>query len=208
MKAAVTTSLCISASLLIAACSVTSTGLADNKTVATVAADIHPDEDAIAMAVLADKVVVRACETFADAVLEQVGVNTNDGRRVFRFTDEAATQVISITVASDSSAADQWQIHVGVSPLTGHPRPGMILHDLKIGPSSVVETATKYWEGCSVTGLGLSGEGSELFWHMFCGLPQGVFSGVVDGRTGVFTPSNAPPARMPPTEESEPPKKQ
>ena len=84
----------------------------------------------------------------------------------------------------------------------------MILHDLKIGPSSVVETATKYWEGCSVTGLGLSGEGSELFWHMFCGLPQGVFSGVVDGRTGAFTASNAPPARMPPTEESEPPKKQ
>ena len=51
----------------------------------------------------------------------------------------------------------------------------MILHDLKIGPSSFVETAMKYWEGCSVTGLGLSGEGSELFWHMFCGLPQGVF---------------------------------
>jgi hypothetical protein len=73
----------------------------------------------------------------------------------------------------------------------------MILHDLKIGPSSVVETATKYWEGCSVTGLGLSGEGSELFWHVFCGLPQGVFSGVVDGPTGAFTPSNAPPARMP-----------
>tara|TARA_B100000749_G_scaffold14631_1_gene11565 strand:+ start:4167 stop:4517 length:351 start_codon:yes stop_codon:yes gene_type:complete len=116
MKAAVTTSLCISALLLIAACSVTSTGLADNKTEATVAADIQPDEDAIAMAVLADKVVVRARETFTDAVLKQVGVNTNDGRLVFRFTDEAATQVISITVASDSSAADQWQIHVGVSP--------------------------------------------------------------------------------------------
>ena len=107
MKAAVTTSLCISVLLLIAACSVTSTGLADNKTEATVAADIQPDEDAIAMAVLADKVVVRARETFTDAVLKQVGVNTNDGRLVFRFTDEAATQVISITVASDSSAADQ-----------------------------------------------------------------------------------------------------
>ena len=173
MKAAVTTGLCISVLLLIAACSVTSTGLADNKTEATVAADIQPDEDAIAKAVLADKVAVRARETFADAVLKQVGVNTNDGRRVFRFTDEAATQVISITVASDSSAADQWQIHVGVSPLTGHQRPGMILHDLKVGPTSFVETATKYWEGCSVTGLGLSGEGSELLWHMFCGATPG-----------------------------------
>ena len=67
----------------------------------------------------------------------------------------------------------------------------MILHDLKIGPSSVVETATKYWEWCSVMGLGLSSEGSELLWDMFCGLPQGVFSGVVDGRSGAFTPSNA-----------------
>ena len=116
MKAAVTTSRCISVLLLITACSVTSTGLDDNKTEATVAADIQPDEDAIAKAVLADKVAVRARETFVDAVLKQVGVNTNDGRRVFRFTDEAATQVIAITVASDSSAADQWQIHVGVSP--------------------------------------------------------------------------------------------
>ena len=91
MKAAVTTSLCITALLSIAACSVTSTGLADNKTEATVAADIQPDEDGIAMAVLADKVVVRARETFADTVLKQVSVNTNDRRRVFRFTDEAAT---------------------------------------------------------------------------------------------------------------------
>ena len=51
----------------------------------------------------------------------------------------------------------------------------MIFHDLKIGPSSFVETATKYWEGCSVTGLGLSGEGSELFWHMFWGYPREYF---------------------------------
>lgn len=141
-------------------------------------------------------------------MLKQVGVNTNDGRWVFRFTDEAATEVISITVASASSPPDQWHIHIGVSPLTGQPRPGMLLHGLKIGPSSVVETATWYWEGCSVTGLSLGGEGSKLFWHVFCGLPQGVFSGCVDARTGVFTPSNAPPARIPPTEECEPPKKQ
>jgi len=79
MKAAVTTSPCISVLLLITDCSVTYTDLADNKTEATVAADIQPDEDTIAEAVLADKVAVRARETFADAVLKQVGVNTNDG---------------------------------------------------------------------------------------------------------------------------------
>lgn len=208
MKAAVTISLCISVVLLIAACSVASAGLADNKSEATVAAVNQPDADAIALAVLSDKVVVRAGETFADAVLKQVGINTEDGRQVFRFTDEAATQVIPITVASDSSAADQWQVHIGVSPLTGRPRPGMLLHDLKIGPSSVVETATKYWEGCNVTGLGLGGEGSKLVWHVFCGLPRGVVRGSVDGRTRVFTPSNAPPARIPPTEEPKRQKKQ
>jgi len=208
MKAVVTTSLCISVLLFIVACSVTSTGLTDKETDTTSAVVIQSDADAIALAVLADKVVVRARETFPDAVLKQVGVNTKDGRRIFRFTDEAATQVISITAASASSSPDQWQVHIGVSPLTWHPRPGMIRHDLKIGPSSVVETATKYWEGCSVTGLGLSGEGSKLVWHVFCGLPQGVFSGGVDGRTGVFTPSNAPPARIPPTEESQRQKKQ
>ncbi len=208
MKAVSTTSLCISVLLLIAACSVTSTGLADNKTETTGAAIIQSDADAIALAVLADKVVIRARETTADAVLKQVGVNTKDGRQIFRFTDEAATQVISITVASASSAPDQWQVHIGVSPLTGHPRPGMLLHGLKIGPSSAVETAAKYWGGCSVTGLGLSGEGSELDWQVFCGLPRGVDSGVVDGRTGVFTPSNAPPAQLPSTEESVRRKKQ
>ncbi len=208
MKALVTTSLCISVLWLIAACSVISTGLADNKPETTGAAIIQSDADAIALAVLADKVVVRARETAADAVLKQVGVNTKDGSRIFRFTDEAATYVISITVASASSAPDQWQVHIGVSPLTGHPRPGMLLHGLKIGPNSVVETATKYWEGCNVTGLGLSGEGSELVWNVFCELPRGVVSGVVDGRTGVFTPSNVPPARLPPTDEFERQKKQ
>ncbi len=45
----------------------------------------------MALAVLADKVVVRARETAADAVLKQVGVNTKDGRQIFRFTDAAAT---------------------------------------------------------------------------------------------------------------------
>ena len=194
--------------LVLAACAVTSTGLADSKTEPTHTAAIQSDADAVALAVLADKVVVRAREIAADAVLKQVGVNSKDGSQIFRFTDEAATQVISITVASGSSAPDQWQVHIGVSPLTGHPRPGMLLYGLKIGPRSVVETETKYWEGCDVTGLGLSGEGSELVWHVFCGLPRGVVSGVVDGRTGAFTPSNVPPARIPPTEESQRQKKQ
>ena len=201
MKAAATTSICISVLLFMGACTVTSTDLADNNAETAGTAVIQSDADAIALAVVADKVVVRARETAADAVLKQVGVNTKNGSWVFRFTDEAATYVISITVASASSAPDQWQVHIGVSPLTGQPRPGMLLHDLKIGPSSVVDTATKYWEGCSVTGLGLGGEGSKLVWHVFCRLPQGVFSGRVDGRTGVFTPSNAPPARIPPTED-------
>jgi len=79
----------------------------------------------------------------------------------------------------------------------------MLLHGLKIGPSSAVETAAKYWGECNATGLGLSGKGSELIWHVFCGLPRGVVGGFVDGQTGVFTPSNAPPARLPPTEELE-----
>ena len=77
--------------LLIVACSVTSTGLADNETGTTGAAVIQSDGDAIALAVLADKVVVRARETAADAVLKQVGVNTKDGRQIFRFTYAAAT---------------------------------------------------------------------------------------------------------------------
>jgi hypothetical protein len=43
----------------------------------------------------------------------------------------------------------------------------------------------------------LYGEEDDLAWTVFCNLPEGVVSGSVDARTGVFTPSLAPPAIPP-----------
>jgi hypothetical protein len=207
MKAIVTTILCMSMLLLLAACAVTSTGLADSGTETSGASLTQSDADAIALAVLADKAVVRARETATDAVLRKVNVNPKDGSQIFQFTDVAATTVISVTVSGEDSPPDQWQVNVGISPLVGLTRPEMRIDALRFGPGFVAETATRYWEGCGIRSLGLTGEGSELVWYVFCDLPQGVVSGLVDGRTGAFTPSGAPPARPPQVATPEPPKK-
>ena len=176
-----------------AACSVT--GPAAPPGADALDSERHPD--AVALELLGAKVVGRAREVAADAVLRQVDFNPRDGRQSFRFTDGAAPEVISVTVPSAASSPDQWQIHVGISPLGGHPRPGLLLRALRIGPASVTEAATEYWQGCGIRGLNLIGEGADLVWYVFCNLPQGVVSGTVDARTGVFTPSLAPPARVP-----------
>ena len=75
MKAVLTTSLCISVLWLIAACSVTSTGLADNKTEPTHTAVVLPDADATALAALGARVLARVHDLVPDPVLRQVDIN-------------------------------------------------------------------------------------------------------------------------------------
>ena len=75
----------------------------------------------------------------------------------------------------------------------------MDLRSLRIGPASVVRAATGHWPDCGIRGISLHGQGDDLVWYVFCNLPEGVVSGTVDGQSGVFTPSLAPPAIVPPT---------
>jgi hypothetical protein len=134
-----------------------------------------------------------------DPTLRQVDINYQDGLWFFRFTDRAATQAITVTISDPLEPADEWEVHTGLSPLVGHQQPSIDLGSLRVGPARVVKAAAEHWTECDVRGLGLIGMRDQLTWNIFCNLPDGVVSAVVDGITGEFTPSSAPPARVPST---------
>ena len=73
----------------------------------------------------------------------------------------------------------------------------MDISPLRIGPAAVAKAATQHWNGCPVRGLTLAGEGGQLTWYIFCNMPEGVVSGIMDGVAGEFVPSLAPPAIVP-----------
>jgi len=159
----------------------------------------HPDADVAALVALSEEAARRAEEEAPDAVLRQIGVSPDAGRTIFRFTDVAATKAVTVTVPEPGAPPEAWSIHIGVSPLVGHRSPGIDLLSLRIGPASVVRAATGHWPACGIRSIGLHGQGDDLVWYVFCNLPEGVVSGTVDGQSGVFTPSLAPPAIVPPT---------
>ena len=159
----------------------------------------HPDADVAALVALSEEASRRAEAEAPDAVLRQIGVSPDVGRTIFRFTDAAATKAVTVTVPELGAPTEAWTIHIGISPLIGHGRPGMDLPSLRIGPASVVRAAIEHWPACGIRSIGLHGQGDDLVWYVFCNLPEGVVSGTVDGQSGVFTPSLAPPAIVPPT---------
>ena len=163
----------------------------------------QPDADVAALVTLSEEAARRAQEEAPDAVLRQVGVSPDVGRTIFRFTDPAATKEVSVTVPEPGAPPEAWKIHIGVSPLIGHPSPGIDLPSLWIGPASVMRAATGHWPACGIRSIGLHGHGDNLVWYVDCNLPEGVVSGTVDGQSGVFTPSLAPPAIVPPTATAE-----
>ena len=152
------------------------------------------------LAELGQAALVRARSVSEDAVLRQVGLASRDGPFTFRFTDAEATLAINITAPSGDVPPDQWEtVHGHLTPLLGRPNPGIDLRGLRIGPADVEQAATGHWAGCGIRGLSLMGEGEDLVWYVDCNLPQGVVSGTVDGLTGEFVPSDAPPVFAPPT---------
>ena len=158
----------------------------------------QPDADVAALVALSEEAARRAEEEAPDAVLRQVGVSPDVGRTIFRFTDAAATKAVTVTVPEPGAPPEAWIIHSGVSPLVGHQSLGIDLPSLRIGPASVVRAAIGHWPACGIRGIGLHGQRDDLVWYVDCNLPEGVVSGTVDGQSGVFTPSLAPPAIMPP----------
>ena len=148
---------------------------------------------------LADQAATLAKEVAEDAVLRQLDRGRDQVRWSFRFTDAAATRVVTVTVPAEDVPIEEWEVSTGISPLTGNQSLGLFLDGLQIGPATVVKAATQHWSGCPLRGLSLIGAEHQLVWYVFCNLPEGVVSGTMDGQSGVFTPSLAPPAIVPPT---------
>lgn len=159
----------------------------------------EPGRDVAELIEAADQAAILAREEAADVVLRQLDVGRDPLRWIIRFTDAAATQEITVMVPVEDVPSGEWEVSTGISPLIGHKSSGLFLDALRVGPDAVVEAATGHWNGCPVRGLGLTGEEDLLVWHIFCALPEGVVSGTMDGATGEFIPSLAPPAIVPPT---------
>ncbi|MCL5995062.1 MAG: hypothetical protein M1546_03275 [Chloroflexi bacterium] len=157
-----------------------------------------PDPDAVKLAALGEQALRLAQEHAKDALLRQIFADSDLAKTTFHFTDQAATNVIQVIVPAPDTPSDQWLVEPNVlSPLAGHAEPGINLQRLKIGPKRVAQAITAHWPGCVVRGMTLYREDDRLTWTAFCNTPAGVVSGNMDNQTGVFRPSDAPPASIP-----------
>ena len=164
------------------------------------------DPDAVALEAMADDARRLVQETESTAVLRQIGVGVSSGQYFFHFTDAASTLVVVVVVAPGmDSPPESWEVHPpSVSPLVGHVAADLSMGSLRTGPDAVQRAASSHWGSCENANVGLTGEGDDLVWYVFCELPEGVLSGTVDGRTGEFIASGAPPAIRPPTATAKP----
>lgn len=136
-------------------------------------------------------------EFVSDGVLRQVDLSTEGF--IFHFSDEAATQGVTVW-ASTAATPEHWPIKVITSsPLLGHPTTELDLAALIVGPESVSELARDYWSNGDLRSLTLAGDGQRLGWTVFWNLPEGVVSATINATTGQFTPWDAPPAIAAPT---------
>ena len=158
------------------------------------------DLDAIALVTLADQAAQHARQVAPDATLRQVDLNPDGSQYSFRFADYTMVRDVDVFVPGEDSLSAEYEVVVlDIGYLAGHKLPGIELSALRVGPAAAGKAATDHWDGCELRVVSITGQAQELFWNVFCGLPEGVVSGIVDGRSGIFRPSPAPPARIPPT---------
>jgi len=192
--------------LLLAACSGGSPAVTPTAALsATATVRRGPDQDAIELAGIAGTAVKKAQEIIPSAVLHQVDVGPVTRTLVFRFTDAAATEELTMTASSPDLPPDRWKVDRGASPLVGTKEPGIDLQAWRTGPGAVTRAAQAQWPGCRVADLAFLSFNGDLTWVVFCDLPSGTVSGTLDNRTGVFKANPAPPAPQPLTATPKPP---
>ena len=163
------------------------------------------DSDAVALDSLSRQALERAELELPDAVLRQLDLRDVDGPLFFRFTNRDAERGVNLHLENPESDPERWVVStVEVSPLLGHPSPGISLSGLRAGPQRVVRGMRDAWPGCTVRSISLHGTDGDLVWYGFCNLPEGGMSGTLwdrasDPAPGEFEPSLAPPARVPVT---------
>jgi hypothetical protein len=133
-------------------------------------------------------------------VLAQLDINPATGAQTFRLADAAGFVGVDVTAPSPDTPVGDWGVLVtDKTPLLGHPNNDLDLQAVKVTPAEAGEAVVDHWPGCALRSITLAGDGDVLIWYVFCDLPEGTVSGVVNARTGAFTPSDAPPSRPPPT---------
>ncbi len=156
------------------------------------------DPDAITLVRMSEQARQIAQQELPDVILRQLDSNADLSEFTFRFTDSAATKEIDITGAVPNVLPEQWSAQViTLSPLLGWSQPDMNMQVLRVSSNRVARAISTHWPGCKVRFVHLSLEENDLVWIAWCDTPQGTVSGTMSNRTGVFQPSNAPPARMP-----------
>jgi hypothetical protein len=157
-----------------------------------------PDPDAISLIAMSGPANQIAQKESSDVVLRQV--DTDLTITDFRFVDRALTWETMVVIPGPDAPIDKWYTVVNsVSPLLTRAGPALNLQGLRIGPNAVAQAITAHWPGCTVRGLTLYLENDKLTWLAFCKTFEGVVSGTMQDQTGVFQPSNAPPAPVPST---------
>lgn len=154
-----------------------------------------PDTDAVKLLAMEEQAIQIAQKSQGE-ILRQV--DTDLTTIDFRFVDRALSKEIIILVPEPNASTEKWVTTVNtVSPLLTYTQPALDLHSLRIGPNRVAQALTNHWPGCRVRGLYLYLEKDKLTWLAFCNTPEGVVSGSMENETGLFQPSNAPPASVP-----------
>jgi hypothetical protein len=159
---------------------------------------LNPDADVMRLIAMSEQARRIAQTETSNPVLRQV--DTNLSVTDFQFVDRALTKVITIVVPQPEAPADTWRVTSNtVSPLLSYAEPVLDLQNLRTDPKRVAQAIRAHWPGCTLRGITLYRENDRLTWTAICNTPEGVASGNMDDRTGIFQPSAAPPAPFPST---------
>jgi hypothetical protein len=157
-----------------------------------------PDQDILTLVKTSVQAAQIAKKQTPGPILHQI--DTDLKTMTFRFTDKGATREITVFIPAIGIPPEQWTTEVNErTPLVGNTTPGLNLDRLRFGPTYVAQMVFRHWQGCTLRSLTLYSENDHLTWVAFCNTAEGVITGTLNGESGVFTPSDAPPAPLPVT---------
>ena len=165
-----------------------------------ISAASSPDSDVATLVRLSRLATQRAQNVAAGATLQQLDIDRASGRYMFRFTDAASTQEITVEAPTAQTPAEQWQVtRSSVSPLVGRATAAIDPAALKVGPGAVAQAMQQFHTDAQVRTLTLVNEGSQLVWYIFGEAAGGRISGKMLNTTGAFQPLGPSPVKIPPT---------
>lgn len=157
----------------------------------------EPDPDALVLRNMAGMALIAS--GIEGAVLRQISVNPATGSLGFAVTDKDATVGVELWADTPGQPPNEWRKST-LEFIRYKADVSLDIDSVIQGATSAMGAATDHWPGCVPRGQTVveSAEGNT-WWYVFCDLPEGTVSGLVDAETGEFTPSGAPPAVAPVT---------